>query len=234
MSLSEMLFKVTNSSLEIYPFPYFLIEDSLSESDLALLLEELKTLEKTKPTSKFDSDFGQKKEWKSFPSEFVNLNEILSFLGSEEFINMLKLKFKIDSEVQIYPDFTYDGGGYVISPPGSFLGYHADFNFSSVSKMYRVLNILLYMNQGYSTDNGGELHLLDSVSKTVERRVSPKAGTLLGFFTDDVSFHGVSKNNDNFFRRSFNLYYYCATPISANQSIEPHKTIWVETKNHHH
>ena len=95
-------------------------------------------------------------------------------------------------------------------------------------------NILIYLNQDNSSDFGGQLHLLDADSNTVEKIVSPKFGTMLGFYTDDKSFHGVSKNKNGFFRRSLNLYYYSETPISPNQSNEPHKTIWVESKTHNH
>lgn len=234
MNTSKLITKLSEAKLETYPFPYFVIEDYVSESDLNSIISDLNFLEKTEPTSLFESSFGIKREWKNFPVELEGLNELLNFLSGKEFINSLKAKFNIDSKINIYSDLTYDGGGYVVSPPGSYLAYHADFNFSSKARMYRVLNILLYMNANYSLENGGELHLLDKESKTVETRVSPKLGTILGFFTDDTSFHGVSKNKSDFHRRSFNLYYYCEVPISPNQSSDPHKTIWVETKTHDH
>jgi len=234
MNTSDLITKLSKTKLETYPFPYFVIENYLSQSDLNSIILDLDMLEKTEPTSLFESSFGIKQEWKNFPTQLQNLNHLLNFLSGEEFINSLKLKFNIDSKTKIYSDLTYDGGGYVVSPPGSYLGYHADFNFSSNAKMYRVLNILLYMNSNYHNENGGELHLLDKESKTVEACVSPRLGTILGFFTDDTSFHGVSKNKGDFHRRSFNLYYYCEVPISPNQSSNPHKTIWVETKTHDH
>jgi hypothetical protein len=234
MNSRELILKVSNSKLENYPFPHFVVEEALGKSDLQNIISDLEMLEKSEPTSLFNSDFGQKKEWKSFPESLINLNEILETLGSNEFIEALKVKFQIRPEINVLPDFSYDGGGYVISPPGSFLGYHADFNFSSKANMYRVLNVLLYMNSEYSASDGGELHLLDVNSKTVEKRVSPKLGTLLAFFTDDTSFHGVSKNNLNFYRKSFNLYYYCSTPISPNQASDPHRTIWIDTNSHTH
>jgi hypothetical protein len=234
MNTARLISYLSDAKLETYPFPYFVSENCITESDLNSIISDLNFLEKSEPTSVFESSFGIKKEWKDFPEKLENLNQLLNFLTGKEFINLLKAKFNIDSKINIYSDLTFDGGGYVVSPPGSYLAYHADFNFSSKAKMYRVLNILLYMNSNYSAENGGELHLLDQESKTVEKRVSPKLGTILGFFTDDTSFHGVSKNKGDFHRRSFNLYYYCEVPISPNQSSDPHKTIWVETKTHDH
>ena len=90
------------------------------------------------------------------------------------------------------------------------------------------------MNKDYRENFGGHLHLLDSGSKTVEGKVLPKANTILAFKTDDVSFHGVSRNSAEFNRRSFNIYYYTDQPISSNQSDMPHKTLWLDTDLHDH
>lgn len=216
------------------PFQHFLLENTLSESDLKDLQRDLAELEKTEPSNVFKSNFGEKKEWKKFPNDLYRLNEFLDFYSSSYFIKILKQKFGISEEIQIFADNSYDGGGYVISPPGSYLSYHADFNFSNNVGKYRVLNVLFYLNQNYDFLSGGHLHLLDSKSKTVEKIILPKENTMLAFFTDDISFHGVSKNHENFFRRSFNLYYYSDIPISSHQSHEPHKTIWLDIDNHDH
>jgi Rps23 Pro-64 3,4-dihydroxylase Tpa1-like proline 4-hydroxylase len=226
--------KIKTSTTEHYPFPHFLIDNLLDRDFLSEVFNDLNLLEATLPTNIFKSEFGEKKEWKYFPEHLANLNQLLNVLSDNEFIESLKEKFNINKNIKIYPDLTYDGGGYVYSPPGSFLGYHADFNFSSKTNKYRVLNILIYMNEDYQDSQGGALHLLDAKSKTVEKIVSPIANRLLAFSTDDTSFHGVSLNHDSFFRRSFNLYFYSDTPISLNQSSEPHKTIWLNFENHDH
>jgi Rps23 Pro-64 3,4-dihydroxylase Tpa1-like proline 4-hydroxylase len=206
----------------------------MDPNSLEEIFRELSILEKQDPTNLYKSEFGEKKEWKFFPENLKNLNSLLKYLSSQEFIFILKSKFQIDNSIEIYPDVTYDGGGYVISPPKSFLGYHADFNFSNKIGKYRVLNILIYMNQNYHESQGGKLHLLDSKSKTVEKMVEPLANRLLAFYTDDKSFHGVGMNQGKFYRRSFNLYYYSDLPISSAQSTEPHKTIWLDTDKHEH
>jgi Rps23 Pro-64 3,4-dihydroxylase Tpa1-like proline 4-hydroxylase len=225
---------VKTATPEHYPFPHFLIDNLLDRDFLREVFNDLNLLEAAKPTSIFKSEFGEKKEWKYFPEHLENLNQLLKVLSAYEFIENLKEKFNINKNIKIYPDLTYDGGGYVYSPPGSFLGYHADFNFSSKNNKYRVLNILLYMNENYVDSQGGALHLLDAKSKTVEKIVFPIANRLLAFSTDDTSFHGVSLNHNSFFRKSFNLYFYSDTPISLNQSSEPHKTIWLNFENHDH
>jgi Rps23 Pro-64 3,4-dihydroxylase Tpa1-like proline 4-hydroxylase len=220
--------------MQEYPFQHFVSKNFLSLDLVGKIQDDLIELERSQPQNKFESQFGTKKEWKVFPDELVSLNSWLNLLASENFINSLKEKFDISKQITIVPDLTYDGGGYVVSPPGSYLGYHADFNFSSAAGKYRVINILFYMNPNYEIDQGGHLHLLDSHSKTVEKSVLPEQNTILGFFTDDTSFHGVSLNQVNFYRRSFNLYYYSDAPISKYQSVEPHKTIWLDIDSHEH
>jgi Rps23 Pro-64 3,4-dihydroxylase Tpa1-like proline 4-hydroxylase len=97
------------------------------------------------------------------------------------------------------------------------------------------MNVLYYFNENYQENLGGVLHLLDSETKTVEKMVYPRRNTLLCFLTDDLSFHGVSINNENFFRRSFNIYFYTRTPLNSSQSFQPHKTLWIsEVEKHDH
>jgi Rps23 Pro-64 3,4-dihydroxylase Tpa1-like proline 4-hydroxylase len=234
MDQNEIIDKFHEIELHGYPFQHFVSKNFLSSDALEKIQNELFDLEKIEPQNKFDSQFGTKKEWKVFPDNLVNLNQWLEFLASQIFIDALKEKFGLSKEVLITPDLTYDGGGYVVSPPGSYLGYHADFNFSSKASKYRVINVLFYMNPSYRSDQGGHLHLLDSKSKTVEKSVFPEQNTILGFFTDDTSFHGVSVNRAGFYRRSFNLYYYSDVPVSQNQSTEPHRTIWLDIDSHEH
>jgi Rps23 Pro-64 3,4-dihydroxylase Tpa1-like proline 4-hydroxylase len=220
--------------VENYPFPHFVIDNLLDKESLEDVFNDLAILETSSPTNVYKSEFGEKREWKSFPKNLIGLSNLLHFLSSQEFISVIKKTFAIDEKIEVFPDLTYDGGGYVVSPPGSYLGYHADFNFSSKIGKYRVINILLYMNKDYTDSLGGALHLLDSTSKTVEKMVTPMANKMLGFYTDDHSFHGVGLNRKSFQRRSFNLYYYCDSPISSKQSKNPHKTIWLDVDKHEH
>jgi len=230
----NVLSKIKDIDISNYPFDHFIIEDLLDSNQLENLFNDLKSLEQLEPDKIFESPFGTKREWHAFPQSTTFLCEWMKFLSSPIFIETLRKALLIADDVEIFPDFSYDGGGYVISPPKAFLGYHADFNFSSKVNKFRTLNILFYMNQDYKENFGGHLHLLDSQSKTVERKVLPKANTFLAFKTDDESYHGVSRNADNFNRRSFNIYYYTDQPLSENQTTVPHRTLWLDTDSHDH
>jgi hypothetical protein len=206
----------------------------LDSSQLENLFFDLKSLGQLEPDKIFESPFGTNREWHVFPQSATFFCEWMKFLGSPIFIEILRKALLIADDVEIFPDFSYDGGGYAISTPRSFLGYQADFNFSGEVNKFRTLNILFCMNPEYMENLGGHLHLLDSQSKTVEGKVLPKANTFLAFKTDDESFHGVSRNADNFNCRIFNIYYYTDQPISENQAALPHRTHWLDTDSHDH
>lgn len=225
--------KIILAPVSEYPYKHFVVTDFLSGVQVENLKIDLKSLEGTVPTNVYTSTNGEKREWRSFEGDYRFLEKFMKMLASLDFIAALKKTMGIAEEIDVSPDFTYDGGGYVISPPGAHLGYHADFNFSSKANSYRVLNVLFYFNEDYKEDFGGVLHLLDPNTKTVEGSVHPRQNTLLCFLTDDLSFHGVSINKPNFYRRSFNIYYYTKAPLSGSQDVNPHKTIWIGADTAH-
>jgi len=231
---ASALDKLEKSELFGSPFPHILIDNFINDAEFEDLKSSLSELESTEPDKIFKSNFGEKKEYRSFANFDPNLKDWAKFTSSTKFIESLQSKFRIPLNEQLEADSNYDGGGYVISPPGSFLSYHADFNFSSGIEKFRVLNVLFYLNDNYDSKLGGHLHLLDEQSKTVEKIVAPISNRLLAFLTDDTSFHGVSRNLGQFYRRSFNLYYYANSPLSKNQSSVPHKTIWISPEEHSH
>ena len=230
----ELLSAISTQGISTYPFDHLQVDDLFGADNVNQLLKSALRIEDSSPTKSFDTEFGQKKEYRSFDESSGAVLPFIEALYSDQFLRLLKDKFQIPADLELFPDWAFDGGGYVVSPQQAFLSYHADFNFSSQVGMYRVLNVLFYMNDSYVENQGGELHLLDSVSKTVEKRVLPKLNTLIAFKTDDISLHGVSRNSGSFNRRSFNIYYYAKSPVSINQSSVPHKTLWVEFGGHDH
>ena len=123
---------------------------------------------------------------------------------------------------QLTADPSFDGGGLTISPIGKFLRYHADFPYSNSTNKYRVLNALLYLSRPEIA--GGELHLLDPESGTVEARIAPTFGTLAIFPTSSQTPHGVSRIF-NSPRVSINSYFYAEKPL--DDRVQPSKTEWL-------
>ena len=78
------------------------------------------------------------------------------------------------------------GGGYHLIPPGGRLEVHTDFNRSPKSGLFRRLNVLTYLNDGW--DDPGGLLLLRGPDGDVE--VVPEFGRTVIFETSDTSWHG--------------------------------------------
>ena len=103
------------------------------------------------------------------------------------------------------------GGGLHELRPGGFLRVHADFNVHPLLNLDRRINVLLYLNEDWEDDWGGELELWDRTMHERAAAIPPVLGRAVIFNTTDRSFHGnpnvVSCPEDRA-RRSLAFYYY--------------------------
>ncbi len=112
------------------------------------------------------------------------------------------------------------GGGYHLIPEGGRLEVHTDFN--EADGLYRRLNCLIYLNEGWTGQDGGAL-----VLGAPDERVSivPLLNRTVIFTTSDSSLHGhpdpVAAGK---VRRSAAIYYFTAAPPADFSS--PHSTVW--------
>jgi Rps23 Pro-64 3,4-dihydroxylase Tpa1-like proline 4-hydroxylase len=107
----------------------------------------------------------------------------------------------------------YSGGGLHETKSGGHLGVHADFNLNKPLKLERRLNLLIYLNDDWPADYGGELELWDREMKTCHHRVPPLIGNAVVFNTSLDSFHGQPdpvRCPPDRGRRSIATYYYTA------------------------
>ena len=80
-----------------------------------------------------------------------------------------------------------EGGGYHQIEPGGRLAMHADFNRSE-DGLYRRLNLIVYLNPGWTEADGGHLQMLDADGTVTS--VLPQFNRTIVFETSDTSFHG--------------------------------------------
>lgn len=117
----------------------------------------------------------------------------------------------LTGESNLLPDPYLEGGGIHRILPGGFLKVHADFNWNERLRLYRRLNVLLYLNPDWQSDWGGALELWRPDLSACVRSVQPRANTMVIFTTDDHSFHGHPQPlacPDGIHRDSIALYYY--------------------------
>ena len=103
------------------------------------------------------------------------------------------------------------GGGLHQLDPGGFLRIHADFNQHPHLRLDRRLNLLLYLNEGWRDDWGGQLELWSADMAERVQRIAPVAGRVVVFSTTSTSYHGNPEPvacPPGGARRSLALYYY--------------------------
>ncbi len=109
----------------------------------------------------------------------------------------------------LLPDPFLEGGGIQCTTPGGKLVPHTDFHYPPVLKLFRRVNVLVFLNPDWKPGDGGELDLFALGDDTPRVVVAPQYGTCVIFTTDNRSVHGVDTIAETANpRRSIALYYY--------------------------
>jgi len=143
-----------------------------------------------------------------FPPAVARLNEALS---SPEWLALLGRVMGIDA---LLADPELHGGGMHETGPRGHLDVHIDFNLIESSKLHRRLNILVFLNEGWPAEWGGELELWDQDVRERQHAFLPEFNRCVVFETSERSFHGVTavRCPPDKTRKSFAAYYYTREP----------------------
>jgi len=190
------------------PFPHIVIDDFVEPEVLRSVLRDF-------PSSKDKGFFDRDQERLKFqyhPQEVASgaIRSLFAELNSAAFLGLLENLTGIDGLIS---DPHYSGGGLHETKRGGHLGIHADFNVHGRLKLERRINLLIYLNEDWPDDYGGELELWDRGMRECVVRVKPVFGRAVIFNTALDSYHGhpepVRCPADRS-RRSIATYYYTA------------------------
>lgn len=120
------------------------------------------------------------------------------------------------------------GGGLHELGAGGFLRVHADFNVHPLLRLDRRINVLLYLNEDWQADWGGELELWDAEMRDRVDPITPRLGRVVIFNVTDRSYHGnpnVVACPPGRSRRSLAFYYYSNGRPADERSAE-HSTLY--------
>lgn len=149
--------------------------------------------------------------------------ELIRTLSEPQFLKVLE---RITGVAQLLPDPYLAGGGLHVSCPGGILSPHTDFHVYRGLSLYRRVNVIIYLSENWSAEDGGCLSLYDDQDQAIQT-VLPGWGRTVIFRTDDQSVHGFPVPvADGKWRRSVALYYYTATPTEGFSGDET--TYWRE------
>lgn len=152
------------------------------------------------------------------------IQEVLAAFNSFPMIDFLERLSGIEG---LIPDPHYVGGGLHQILPGGKLAIHSDFSFHAQLKLYRRINLLLYLNRDWRPEYAGRLELWDAPMRRPVRSIEPIFNRCVIFNTDRTSFHGHPDPlaaPEGVTRKSIALYYYTAQPKPGDS--EHRDTLW--------
>jgi hypothetical protein len=230
--LSAMLIKpLDRSSLKTRfagatPYPHAVIESFLDDTFAREVADSYPSFEQAEQMGR---QFKAVNEYKKiqitdasiFPDAVKRLNEAL---GSPEFLATLEEITKIPG--LLYDDELHGGGMHITGPRGR-LDVHVDFNYLEPKKIYRRLNLLLYLNPVWDRSWGGAIEVWDEDVTECHAALAPALNRCLLFETSERSFHGVEPVQcpEGVLRKSFAVYYYTREP-GPSYSGKDHTTIF--------
>ncbi|WP_309087821.1 2OG-Fe(II) oxygenase [Phenylobacterium sp.] len=206
------------------PFPHIVLDDLFEPATLRRVTAEIPS--PLASTSLFTADVKHLQErkfaWRDVPALGPESTRLIAFLNGKPFLEFLSALTGIPGLV---PDPYMWGAGFHQILRGGKLAIHADFNIHPVTQLYRRVNLLLYLNEGWEADWGGDLELWNASMDACVQKVSPLFNRTVIFSTTDVSFHGHPEPMtcpEDKVRRSLALYYYTYERLPH----DPHSTLW--------
>lgn len=143
---------------------------------------------------------------------------------AKEFVSPDFVKFleELTGISGLLPDWSMDGGGLHQTLRGGHLNVHTDFTTHHVHENWsRRVNILLYLNEEWREEWGGQLELWDKDMTAPQAKVQPAGNRMLVFTTTDDSFHGhpdALTCPEDVARRSMALYYFTEEEHAVRKS----------------
>ena len=197
------------------PFPHIVVDDVLRPEAFAAAAADFPAV---------DDEF-----WKGYlhvnETKYCNvkpdtwadsLQAVARELTSPAFVSYLE---ELTGIPDLIPDWSMDGGGLHQTLRGGHLNIHADFTTHHVHENWaRRVNVLLYLNEEWYDDWGGQLELWDQEMRECRARVTPQGNRMLVFTTSVDSYHGHPDGltcPPGEARRSMALYYFTEerTPV---------------------
>ncbi|MFL6451973.1 MAG: 2OG-Fe(II) oxygenase [Bryobacteraceae bacterium] len=213
------------------PYSHLVMQDLFNPQALRLVLEEWPV--KDQNVEKHDDGtYVKKKTGTTWKTKFgPHTQRYFNELSSPAFLQTLQ---KVTNMWGLIPDPYMFGGGLHATATGGKLAVHADYNKHPFFKLDRRLNLLIYLNEGWTEKNGGWLELWDREMKSCVKRILPEFNQTVLFATDRYSFHGQPEpvvGPPNLWRKSIALYYF--SNGRADEGLPPdssgeHSTLWQE------
>lgn len=200
------------------PFPHTVIDDFLPRPVIDYCLANFPTRPGKNSTS-FDRD--QERYKASFnPDELEpGLRRIFYNFNSRPFVRVIE---NITGIKGLIPDPYFIGAGFHEIGTGGHLSVHVDFNHHKLMDLERRVNVLIYLNDDWKAEYGGQLEFWNADMSTCVQSIVPVANRAAMFTLSETSYHGnpqLIAHPEGRTRKSIALYYYTATWESDRRAL---------------
>ncbi|MDB9706652.1 2OG-Fe(II) oxygenase [Porticoccaceae bacterium] len=204
------------------PYEHLVIEKFLNESDykdVKIEAMRLHDIGKTDQSYHLNSKKSANHRYSDYEVEIgERLKEIYTGKVKELAENLLGYKVLTDIEHNW-------GGGFHFLERGGFLNMHVDFNIHPHTGLKRVANAIIYLNDGWESNWGGNLKLLNKRTRE-EISYTPEGNRLVIFPVRDDTWHGNPERvNSDRVRASFAMYFYIKM---QDETETAHSTIYID------
>lgn len=202
--------KANNAAyMQAQPFPNAYFDDFFNPEMLREVLAEFPEIGKDKADIKYENPNEMKLATKGEYRFGEKTKAFVHFLNSQPFLEFLQQLTGIKET--LIPDPYFEGGGFHEIKPGGYLKMHVDFHKQKLTNLDRRLNILIYLNEDWKEEYGGNFELWERDMSKPVKKILPIFNRLAMFSTTDYSWHGhpdpLTCPPDRS-RRSIALYYY--------------------------
>lgn len=191
------------------PFPHIAIDDFLPSEIVETCLANFH-YGKSDGVSYSRPQEQKKQEFR--PDEMhPKVRQLFYSFNSLPFIKVLENITGIEG---LMPDPYFRGAGFHEIRNGGHLSVHADFNHHVTMNVERRINLLIYLNEDWKPEYGGQLELWANDMSACHHSIVPVLNRAVLFNTTSSSNHGNPapvNHPQGISRKSIALYYYTAT-----------------------
>jgi Rps23 Pro-64 3,4-dihydroxylase Tpa1-like proline 4-hydroxylase len=190
------------------PYPHIVLDDFLEPAAVTAAIAEFPPLDQEHWTNYIHVN--ERKFSNTDPTTWgPTLQQILEVLNEDRFVQFVG---KLLGDDNLIADPSLEGGGLHQSTTGGFLNIHADYTVHPHNRTWqRRANIILYLNEDWKPEYGGDLELWNADMSECLEKVSPIANRMIIFTTDATAYHGhpePMRCPEGVARRSLALYYF--------------------------
>ncbi len=169
------------------PFPHLVIDDVLNREAAAAVVEELATTDG--PWIFYHHVNERKRGFNDVAHMGAVTRQVIGELNAPEVLAALGHLTGIRT---LLADPVLEGGGLSEIEPGGYVNVHADFlSHSREPTWTRRLNLIVFLNEAWSENDGGALELWDREVRSPVRSIVPSFNRGVIFATTSTAFHGV-------------------------------------------